>query len=163
MMGFLTLSITMFWKTTFLTNPLLGLAHVFILTPLSDPEKIAFVRVTFSTPFSSTVFPKLPMLVQTCTLRLLDITLLILYFFLCKSCHFSETLKQFIMKNCQKKHALNYFNLKLNLRSWYLTPWPGPHLMLEMKRLQVASPMDMQSSPVCKVHPLMVTPVERST
>lgn len=47
--------------------------------------------------------------------------------------------------------------------SAYLTPWPGPHLMLLINKLFVPGPIDMQSSPVCMVLPLIVTPVEVCT
>lgn len=46
----------------FLAYPLLGLAHDFIRTPLSDPANTAFVSVTFSTPSSRRSLPRLPML-----------------------------------------------------------------------------------------------------
>lgn len=42
-------------------------------------------------------------------------------------------------------------------------PWPGPHLMLDMYRLVVPGPIDMQSSPLWRVLPVMVTPVDNCT
>lgn len=41
-----------------------------------------------------------------------------------------------------------------------LTPCPGPHLMLLMYKFLVPGPIDMQSSPVCMMLPVIVTPVD---
>jgi len=62
MIGFSTFFMTRSWKKTVLTNPLLGLAHDFILTPFCDPVNTELDTVTFSTPSSFSSFAKLPML-----------------------------------------------------------------------------------------------------
>ena len=67
---------------------MLGLAHVFIRAPLSDPLNKAFVRVTFSPPFSFISFAKLPMLHPNVNLSLaffllLYIATIIVNFILC--------------------------------------------------------------------------------
>ena len=69
-MGFWTLNMLMCWKTTFLTNPLLGLAHDLILTPFCVPIKVTVLTVTFWTPSSSRSFARLPMLHQCTTFNL---------------------------------------------------------------------------------------------
>lgn len=64
-MGCLTSRIVTFWNSTFLTDPLLGLPHVFIRSPFCVPVNTAVFTVTFSTPSSSYDFPRLPMLPAT--------------------------------------------------------------------------------------------------
>ena len=42
----------------------------------------------------------------------------------------------------------------------YLTPWPGPQLSLEIRKLREPGPIETQSSPVWIVLPVSVIPVE---
>lgn len=53
------------WKRTSRTNPVLCLAHVFILRPFWVFLNVTALTVTFSTPASLKSLPRLPMLKYT--------------------------------------------------------------------------------------------------
>lgn len=64
-MGFCTFVIMACWKRTSRTNPVLCLAHVFILRPFWVFLNVTALTVTFSTPASLKSLPRLPMLKYT--------------------------------------------------------------------------------------------------
>lgn len=132
------------WKRTFLTNPLLGLPHVFILTPFWVPVNVTVLTVTFCTPASFKSFPKLPMLQNPIN------NFNYYHYHKDNNNKYVNTYNPLITRNnilkCIKVLDSNLI-LVIN-KKYYLIPCPGPQAMFSIHKLVVPGPTEMQSSPV---------------